>query len=596
MLRTMVALAICGVFLAGCVDPQKRAQIAEQTQKERDLDIRTAGDVTDWGNTGPLQVHGVGLVTGLAGTGHCPDGFYRNLMEQFLLKNMGERDGRQSNVPRETSVRRILENPNNCLVIVSAFIPAGARKGDRFDVDITLPAGSKALSLAGGYLHPSMMRVYEATANISSNPMYKDSSQMLPGHVFADAKGPLVVGFGNNTDSNELKRGKVWQGGISRIARPYHLVMRNDDKSVKIANSVAERINFMYQDDPRSKALHADFTRQEKQILTQGMLANQLNQKQNPSGMNENEMAKAINKEVINVRVPFVYRFNHERFRIVSMMTPLRDTDPGLTNYRLRAQKMLLDPHDTLGAAMRLEALGRDSVPLLKPGLESDHPYVRFASAEALAYLGSTAGVDVLTKLARQQPIFAKHCTLALAGLGESICKDRLGELLGSEEPALRCAAFHALSMLDESDRQLGGMFLNETVWLHRIPQSPGSMVYFSISKRPQVVLFGRGIVLASNARMMIGKDFTVAMHEREGQFIVKRITTQGEEKRLCTNRLDDVLTALTELKATYPDIVDFLRKANDYQHVNCPTIAWSIPEVQLATLIESGRQMKAGQ
>jgi flagellar basal body P-ring protein FlgI len=575
------------------VDPQKRLQIAEKTEKERDLDVRIVSDVADFGNTGPLQVHGVGLVTGLAGTGHSPEGYYRNLMEQYLLKTMGRRDGAIRNEPKDESARRILDNPNNCLVIVSAFIPAGARKGDRFDADVWLPAGSRAQSLAGGYLQLSMLRVYQAASAISSKEMYKDSNQMLPGHVFADAKGQLVVGFGNNADSNELKQGKVWQGGASRIARPYHLVMRNDEKSIKIANSVAERINFMYQDDPRSKALHADFNRQEKQILLMGAVANQINQKQDPTGVNENQVAKAMNEAVINVRVPFAYRFNHERFRLVSGLTPLRDTDPGLTRYRQRAQKMLLDPHDTLGAAMRLEALGRDSISLLKTGLESDHPYVRFASAEALAYLGSTAGVDALTQLAQQHAVFAPHCTIALANLGESICRHKLGELLGSGEPALRCAAFHALSLLDENDSRLGGLFLDETVWLHRIPRAPGPMVYFSTSKRAQIILFGRNIVLAPGTRMMI-RDFTVVHNKEDGQFHVKRITTQGGEKRICTNRVDEVLTALVELKATYPDLVEFLRKANDYRYVNCPIMTWTIADVPLATLIEAGRQMKA--
>ena len=73
----------------------------------------------------------------------------------------------------------------------------------------------------------------------------------------------------------------------------------------------------------------------------------------------------------------------------------------------------------------------------------------------------------------------------------------------------------------------------------------------------------------------------------------VKRITTQGEDKHSCTNRLDDVLTGLTALGATYPDIVDFLRKANDYQYVNCLVVNWTTPEVTLETLIEAGRQMK---
>ena len=93
MLRFIGVAALCLVFLAGCVDPQKRAMLQEDNERERDLDVRIVGEVADFGNVGMLKVDGVGLVTGLAGTGHCPDGFYRNMMEQYLLKNIGPRDG-----------------------------------------------------------------------------------------------------------------------------------------------------------------------------------------------------------------------------------------------------------------------------------------------------------------------------------------------------------------------------------------------------------------------------------------------------------------------------------------------------------------------
>jgi flagellar basal body P-ring protein FlgI len=595
MLRFMGVAGLCLVFLAGCVDPQKRALLQEDNERERDLDVRIVGEVADFGNVGMLKVDGVGLVTGLAGTGHCPDGFYRKMMEQFLYKNLGPRDGAMPNVPKDMSVRQILDSPNNCLVIVTCYIPPGARKGDRFDAEITLPAGSKATSLAGGQLHPSMLRVWEAEANISNNPKLKDSGLLREGHVFAIAQGPLIVGFGLGADSQELKRGRVWQGGMSRIARPYQLTMRKDDRSVKIANSVAQRINFMYQDDPRSKALHADYNKEENQIMLLGNVANQINQRQDPSGMNPQEMAKAMNDEVINVRVPSVYRFNHARFLEVSTMTPLNNNDAGLTRYRQRCEKMLRDPRFTVAAAMRLEALGRESIDILKKGLESDHPFVRFASAEALAYLGSTAGVEALTRAATHHPILVKHSTIALASLGETICKDKLGELFASEEPALRCAAFHALSQLDETDPRLGGQLLNNTFWLHRVPQAPSKTIYFSTSKRAQVVLFGRNIVLAPDVRMIVG-DFTVV--QEKNQILVKRITIQNEQPqpRICSNRVDEVLIALTDLGATYPDIVEFLRKTNDREYTNCPIVNWTTPDVMLAPLIEAGRLLKTGQ
>src|SRR5437660_12535016 len=104
MLRYLGALGLSCLFLTGGVDPQKRLEIVEETEKNRDLDVRIVGEVADFGNAGPMQVDGVGLVTGLAGTGHCPPGYYRNLMEQYLLKVSGPRGGELAHQPNDLKV------------------------------------------------------------------------------------------------------------------------------------------------------------------------------------------------------------------------------------------------------------------------------------------------------------------------------------------------------------------------------------------------------------------------------------------------------------------------------------------------------------
>ena len=112
---------------------------------------------------------------------------------------------------------------------------------------------------------------------------------------------------------------------------------------LQIANKLARRINFMYQEDARSRAKHADFTDKESQYVALGSATNQLNSKQDPFGMVPGEIAKATKECVINVRVPMGYRFDHERFLIVAANTPLEAKDPNLPRYRQRLQKMLLD-------------------------------------------------------------------------------------------------------------------------------------------------------------------------------------------------------------------------------------------------------------
>jgi len=93
---------------------------------------------------------------------------------------------------------------------------------------------------------------------------------------------------------------------------------------------------------------------------------------------------------------------------------------------------------------------------------------------------------------------------------------------------------------------------------------------------------------------VMIPKDFTVTHDEKSGNFFVKRITSRGEQQRISSGNLAEILTNLADLGATYPEIVDFLRRVQDYQKVNCPIGAWTAPDTTLETLLDAGRQMKS--
>ena len=605
MRRLIGVLGLLLLLVAGCLDPQTRAQMADDAEKEprsrcphHQRCLRDRQRRADEGARGRPRRRS---------RRHrllpAPGDYYRGVLEQYLLKSSGSRNGELSAENLQIKVKRILADPNNALVIVTGYVPAGARHGDKFDVEISLPNESKCTSLSGGYLMLSMLRVYEAAANLSSDALYKNSPKLLESNIFAHAQGALVVGMGMNADGNETKRARVWQGAHSRIDRPYVFAMKQDAASVKIANAVAERINHMYQDAPKSSnsvvsTLNTGtLSEQQKQIMLMGSMTQQLNNRQDHSGMTQEEVAKASKECVIRVRVPWCYRLEHERFLRVARMTPLFHNDPGLIRYRQRLQKMLLDPRDTVRAAIRLEALGRDSIPALKVGLTSQHPFVRFASAEALTFLGSTAGVETLAQLAPQYSILTKHCAIALANFDETMGRDKLYEMLASPDPALCCNVFNALSLHDETDRRLGGVHVNETFWLYRVPQAPTPMVYFSTSKRAQVVLLGRKIELSPATRLLVGagKEFTIVPHEQPGKMIVKRFLRETEEvpQRVCSTQLDDVLVSLAELGATYRDVIDFLRKAHESQMVSCPVVNWSIPDVPLETLVQEGRNLR---
>src|SRR5205085_8673325 len=101
MNRWIWVLGALVLGLTGCVSPQTRAQSAEETEREKDLEVRTIGDVTEVANVQQIQVSGVGLVTGLEGTGHSPNGFFRTLLDQQLRKQ------------KVDNVKGLLDSPNN---------------------------------------------------------------------------------------------------------------------------------------------------------------------------------------------------------------------------------------------------------------------------------------------------------------------------------------------------------------------------------------------------------------------------------------------------------------------------------------------------
>ncbi len=577
MNRWLWVLGVAVLSLAGCVNPQTRGQSADETEREKDLDVRTIGQVTELANMQFVQVSGVGLVTGLEGTGQSPNGEFRRALEAQLRKQKVE------------NIKERLEDPNNCLVLVTALIPPGARKGDPLDVQISLPQNSKATSLRGGYLLACDLHNYDTTKNLSAN--YSGADRLVQGHILAHARGPLMVGFGSPDDATRLREARIWGGGISNIDRPLDLMLKKDEKFAAVAKAVADRLNLMFQDDARAQRM----IQQNSHLYLLEDMTQRLNQRQEAKG----EMAKAVSQDLIKLRVPYAYRFNPERYIRVARLIPLVETSEQHGRYRRRLNKMLLDPTDPPGvirAALRLEALGRESVPSLQKGLESEHALIRFVCAESLAYLGNTAGVEELARLAERYPEMRMYCLVALSSLDEGICRAKLGEMLTMDDSSLRCGAFRALRLLDESAprlrKDLGGECLAHSFWLHQVAPKSSRLVYFALGKKAEIVLFGEDIRIAP-VSVLVGSEFVVTVNQGDDRCTVRRITTQSSGSyKQCSLQLGDVIRSMADLGAGYPEVVDLLRKLDDRQVLNCPVTANKLPTlVSIEELADSSRQ-----
>ncbi|MBX9584056.1 MAG: HEAT repeat domain-containing protein, partial [Gemmataceae bacterium] len=520
----------------GCAGPkaekaQSRSQAGEDPAADPDANA-TVGSKTYPDNMGPVHVSGVGLVYGLepgSGSPATPGG-WRTMLENSLKKNgFG-------------NLKELLEPPQKTtsLVLVSAIVPPGARKDEPIDLQISLPDDSRTSSLKGGYLHSCELLDYDTTGNLRSVAKLGrpggPSGGLMTGSVWVKTadKAAVVAGVEVGPDGRAdpersgLRAGRVWAGGRVVRPRPYLFVMKPGDANIRTTAQVAERLNSTFGGgaDPSSKV--AEVSPQQKLVL---------------------------------VHVPYAYRHNHTRFLVVSRLVPM--TPAGSDSpYRRELEDQLLDPATAVRAAVKLEALGGDAKRALRVGLESPSPWVRFAAAESLAYLGHADGAGELARLAEDHPALRAQCLLALAATDDAATADKLVELMGSPDPQLRYGAFVALRLADDRHPALAGRQLNHSLWVHRVAPGSAGMVHLATDRRSEVVVFGDGVRLRGPLPPFpLGDDYTASVPDGgTGEVKLTRIVRVNGELEVkevgSPPDLAAVLASLARLGGGHPEAV----------------------------------------
>ncbi len=545
---------------------QGRSQVGEDSVVELDSNT-TIGMKTSVGNTDAIQVSGIGLVYGLPGTGSsATPGGWRTLLERDLKKR------------GETNITQLLDDPrkSTSLVLVSAIIPAGARKGDLVDLQITLPDDSKTTSLKGGRLYPCDLYNSETTGNIKS--MVHDgkpsgpSGELKLGDVWAKTmpEGELIAGVfvprgerspqvDADADGQPMCRtARVWGGGKVTRSRPFFILMNQGDQNARMAYNVAERLNSTF---------HATAEPNLK-------------------------VADAKSKELIVTNVPLAYRHNHLRYLLVARQVPILPPRSDTAAHH-KLEEDLLDPRTTLVAAIKLEALGFSSLHSLRVGKESLSPWVRFASAEALTYLGQTDGADELARLAEAHPALRAPCLKALASMDDAACTDRLTELMSSPDPMLRYGAFSALRMADENAAAAQGESVNGSYWVHAVARGSSGMIHLTSGRRCEIVLFGDNIKLRGPFTLPVDSDFTIKVNDDEAT-ITRIVATKGKMEQIenktiqCSADLRMVLLAMGKLGGGYDQAVELIRRADRAQVLTCSVVVDAVtPEMNIRQLAQ---------
>jgi hypothetical protein len=556
--RRPLWVVVAGLLaLAGCAKQNLRLQ-AEDDVEPVPYSVETINQWAAFDGADPLAVYGVGLVTGLANTGaEAPPGDERKLLEKEL---------QQQGV---INVKEALSRPDTSMVLLTAYIPPGAQKGDPLDVEVTLPEGSKTTSLQGGYLEHAYLRNFAALNQIAPNLSHGNGGSAA-GHILAEAEGKLIVGLSDGGESARLKRAWLWGGAKCKAPRFMYLYMNEQRRQAANANLVAEKIN----DTFRSSL----------------------------GGAVGEKIADAKSGTVVVLKIPPQYRLNLPHYMRVVGLIPLRAKETSASKqadngrgYAQRLRDELFDPAHAVTAALRLEALGEAGKPALRAGLHNDSVLVRFCCAESLAYQGDPTAAQELAKLV-DEPALRAFCLTALASLDESASYQALTEMLNSPVPETRYGAFRALRALNDHDDAIRGELLADSFWLHKAAMGTRSLVHLSGTKRAEVVLFGDDPYLRPPLRLSAG-EVNITADEGDTQCTVSRFSPHSREKRhgYSSLKVEDVIRKVAELGGDYATVTALLLQARRCDCVTCQVEVDALPQAaDVYALRRAGQRAKA--
>lgn len=520
------ALSALALLCAGCAELDLQLPSPEEkARKKRQKNARDAlrgekghsqllGDYLSVRGLTATVVEGIGMVSNLNGTGGDPPASsYRT----ELLEDMKRREIKDPN--------QIIADSSTALVLVRAYLPPLINRHDKIDVEVLLPPGSEATSLQGGVLMECEL----------TEKAYAQGRGVLKGHRMAVAHGP-VIAIPDGKRGKESRSGRIPGGATyAGLDQNLSLLLRPDYHSVRMTQTIAQRIGRRFHD-------------------------------YNESGQRV-PLAKPKTDSRIELILHSRYRDNYPRFLQCISHIRLRETP---VERRLRLERLredLLTGPTAEMAALQLEGVGRDAIPVLLEGLDSEDLEVRFHSAQALAYLGESEAASALGEAADKEPAFRVFALAALAALGGIDAVSELRELLNHESLETRYGAVRALSTIDEDDPSIRGEEADRGFTLRVVNSTGKPMIHMTQRRKAEFVVFGADQEFQPPMIVSAGRHFIIKGEPGKPLVTISRFVEGRDVLRTTVPaRVADVIHELGQLQASYPDVVQMLLEA-ERQH-----------------------------
>jgi hypothetical protein len=516
---------VCGglaAFAAGCAGPAVRSQSPEDDMASIERQVRLVESAA-----GPFGMHFVkaestALVVGLADTGSDPP---PSPQRAELMADMQARGVINPN--------SVLASPTTALVVVRTFLPPAAQRGDTLDLEVVVPPHNDTTSIAGGWLMETRLKEKAVLNGAVHN-----------GNVLAVGSGPLLVDPAGPNDKMSQLRGLVLGGGKVSHNRSLGLMIKSDEKSVFLSKQIGDALNRRFHNYAHG--------------VQQGV-------------------ATPKTDAYIELLLYPRYKYNMPRYMRVVRSIAIHESPQEQAGRLKLLEKQLLDPVTSSTAALRLEAIGKDGIPVLQTGLKMSDPEVRFYSAEALAYLDDASAAKTLGETARNQPAFRAHALTAMSALNDVESADELRALLDVPSAETRYGAFRALWAMNPNDPSIQGDDCNGRFFYYSLRTGGPPMVHVTHSFRAEVVTFGPDQLLQLPLSVEAGKAIVVnGSNGEDGPADGAHITVsrfeagKPDQKRVVSCRLDEVIRAIVELEGNYPDVVQFLQQVKACGALTC--------------------------
>jgi Flagellar P-ring protein len=411
----------------------------------------------DWIDTEPKPISGFGLVARLHNTADntlVPQSVRSYIVREMVKRGFGSKlqPGYEDMQPED-----MLRSQSVSIVRVDGFIPPGARKGDRFDIQVAALPGTNTTSVAHGVLYRTEMKVNGAFVQ---DPGYAiDVVGFGEGPVFVNPEYALEAPTTQSDKAKaSLRYGLIMNGGLCMDYRPLLLRLRQPQRSL-------------------ARAI---------ELLIEQRFAST---RESPT----DKISAAKDEGIVYVQVPPSFHGDWQHFAgIVSHM--YLETRPGVIALKAKA---LVDEAQKPDAPLMdisycWEAIGTPALEHIEPLLSSDQPDIRFAAARAAAYIGSDpAAVAALVNIAgtKDNP-FQVNAIQTLGDLPSSpVTEAALRRLLDSDENTVRIEAYKVLASRNDPDMlstDVQGKFV-----LDIVPSQGPPLIYATRHGTPRIAIIG---------------------------------------------------------------------------------------------------------